>query len=261
MPALRLPMQTECQAPPTSLEELEGRLFPLLHSAFVFLVQNIPNRKVQTGMVPGLVVERRKQLLSASEDWESAADVYDREMSSTSGKDAIAPEARRLVATCRLHSGILRFLLRQCLDDGVRLTGPSCDDEVESLLALANLSMQTAGGSRPCTSSMNRRFSLHTGILAPLFLLVVKFCKPGIRDAALQLLRESTGCREGFHDAATMIESVFALACRAKKLGMLEDEIALECMSYDCDYVGRVNAYDSTQDHDAAEWLSIVTLD
>lgn len=244
-PVLKIDISEFNDGRPLTLEKIQKTLFPLVHSAFVFLVDNNPNKGFEPQSAPTEAGVRRGQLLDQLYEWDTMADKFEQSAAMRSPVERPNPGREGALAICRLHCGVVRLLLQHWLNDNIRAAAPSFDNQAGQLLTWAETAILLIEDAQ--ASTLERRFSPDTGVISPLFMLVVKVCNRSIRERALQLLQKIEGCREGFYDAATMIEYVAALRHRAATLGLQPDEIALEWMSRDENYVSDLYASGTKQ--------------
>lgn len=199
-----------------SLDEAQQSLFPLLHNAFSFLVQNVAYKFADIRAVPEPVIHRRRKLVDSFQVWERKLKLFEYQQRAKLGTGCAmsVDDQRRAVSAAKLHYRTIKLLLLKCLQDDVMGSAPSFDDEADSLLDLArDVLSGDVDLSNPSTAETSTRcFYLHLGVVAPIFLLAMKTSRPYVVQAAIELLQATSGRREGFYDAEQMAEVIKCLA-------------------------------------------------
>ena len=225
MPVLRVAVPKRNKSGSTSLGELYTDIFLLVHSALVFLARNVPYKDSPINEIPGAHIDDRMALVRQFEEWEAAASRFEQSAVASSPLRFVQ---RGTIAICRCHSGVTGLLVRHAFNDDVKAASPSFGEEAARLLHLAEHALaEPAQSSRPL-SSRGRRFSPHTGLIIPLYVLVVKLSDPDLRETALNLLRRCSGSREAFVDADDIVQSIEGLVTRARDLDIPTGSIRLE---------------------------------
>ena len=212
------------RAPPfATSQQAQLCLFPLLHKTLRFLVQNQPLKFICSDCIREDILLRRRRLLDQFRDWEERISFIDLQLDAnrsngqTSSTSRSSHAQEQALPVCKLHSRTLKLLLLHSIQDHSTSPTPSFDDEADDLLELAREGLPAtsfggeetaAGSSHP---SSERRFSLHLGIVAPIFLLALKTRRQGVRESAVDLLRSAKGRREGFYDADLMADMLVGL--------------------------------------------------
>ena len=249
VPALRVgdgsppgsPPQSESDmAPFESLCEAQDRLFTLLHSGFVFLVQNTDHKFADPQFVPKSVFEHRRQILTDFDDWNWRLSSSQQPLIGRSTDVSLngLPQGsiqRKALSVMKLHWQSIRLLLLHSLQDAIRETAPSFDDIASEQLQLAREVLYTSVESDSSESSRDsptrhaeRSFSIHLGIVTPIFLLALKTRRLGIREAAVDLLQAARGRREAFHDAEAMAKLVCQLEMADAHAGVRETDALMD---------------------------------
>ena len=195
-----------------SLSDAQQSLFPILHSAFDVLVRHIRYKFAELDTIPEDVFRQRREMLSQFDLWQKRLSLFEleEETDQTLTPPTLSEDVQsKALAVSKLHFHTIRLLLAHSLQDPIAHSAPSFDNAADELLRLAHQAMYPESGRR-------NSFSLHLGIVAPLFLLALKTSKPDIRDSALEMLRAAKGRREGFYDAALMAGIVSGLDSRAR---------------------------------------------
>ena len=196
-----------------SAAEAQQDLFPLLHNAFGFLIDNVPHKFSNASAVPSSVLVQRARLLDRFNLWEQrTAGIQD-------GLQSDLIPSSQALCEAWLHCISIKLLVSHSLQDATMAAAPTFDDEADRLLELARsvLSMNRYNtlSSPTSTDPPRRHFSLHPGVVAPLALLAVKTLNPKVRYSAVLLLQEASGRREGFYDADQMVNVINGLAAKA----------------------------------------------
>ena len=224
---LRSPDDVEC-----SLRQLYESIFLYKHEGFTFLIRSVSYKAMGIRYIPPAVLKKRKQLLACLESWRGKAEEYEhRELSAT----IVSPtnqEDRKTFAVCQLHYSIMRLLLLHSLPDEVKANAPSFDDEANFLLDAARAALSPSGSDGSSNSS-KRYYSLQLGIVPPMFLLALKVADPSTRKAAIQVLRDAEGLREGFSDARMLASLVENVQSRVPSAEYRERYVALEWIAED----------------------------
>ncbi|KAK3699770.1 hypothetical protein LTR37_016279 [Vermiconidia calcicola] len=220
-----------------NFQDLHQSLFRLLYAAMVFLVESVSYKVVDIRQVPERVIRRRKQMVEHLDHWERRADKFEQKTLAGSTSGHLDLDYRKKIAMCRLHCGVMRLLLLHSLADTVKATAPSFDDEADRLLDAAEIAMSPSHGNDSDTPWSNRCFSLHLGVVGPIFLLAMKVYNPSTRESALKVLRAAQGYREGFYDACAMAHTVTALASMGASSEFEDQHIALEWIAEGIEYI------------------------
>lgn len=236
-PVLRPPNSAYTRRPQGgNLEEIHRSLVLLLHPAFAFLIGSTPFKNCEPKDIPPLVITRRRQVLHQLDKWDEAANEFEETSTLTPLTHAQDQNQRATLATCRLHGGLLRYMIQHFFDDDIKAASPDCDVVAEPLLELARIALECSDEFSRCSvPSAARRFSLHTGVVGPIFTLAVKVTSPRLRKIAIDLLHSSQGRKEGFWDGTFRVNAMNLLLKRAdlkaKGTGLLYDDFPLEWMA------------------------------
>lgn len=215
-PAIELGDKLVKMGPIKGLQEAQSSISILLHHAMGFLTRNWPYKSSSPENVPEAVRARRRELLISLDAWARNIDTFEQQQDTLEVATASLHDQRRALAVCKLHFRIIRLLLLHSLQDVIKETAPSFDQEARLMLQLATEAIEhhshETGAAASETRDSTRCFSLHLGVIAPIFLLALKAEDLSVRHSAIGLLRAVKGRREGFYDADLMARTVLGLA-------------------------------------------------
>ena len=231
-----------------SLFEAQKYLFGLLHIAFEFLVRHTHYKFIDSKSVPESITAWRQSLVDSFRLWRNRLSLLEQ----TFTGDPVAPATssraaprgtilRKGLCVLKLHWQTVMLLLMHSLSDQMKETSPSFDDVAEQQLQLAREVICSSVDSDSSSSSSSSRssdgrqtpghhgrsFSLELGVVTPIFLLALKTEKMSVREAAVDLLQEARGWREGFHDAEAMAKLVAGLEERTEKASGTDADIPM----------------------------------
>ena len=204
LPLLRLEDDAATGNPVTHSQgetNLQQRMLLLSHTALLFLVESVPYKLMDIRQVLRAVIIKRDQLIQRFDAWEVAAKESSNRLATSYGDY----DDRQAVFISTLHCRLFRLLLRHSLHTNLDKVNLSFDaDEAVQMLDEAEMALQPSETNR-------RSFSLHTGVVAPMFLLAIKTSRPDVQERALNILRAVEGRQEGFLDAGTMAKTLVEL--------------------------------------------------
>lgn len=237
-------------APFKSLNEAHECLLALLHKTFVFLVESIPHKSTSASSVPHTVSSQRAQLLGQFRHWHTRLELFQHNhtlqlppvWSSNATEAPHRNHQLKALSVLKLHWLSVRLLLLHSLQDTIKANASSFDDLAEEQLQLArnivyNSVYPDASSTSTPQSSISsidpdrrqlqqpgRSFTLHLGVVTPIFLLALKTCKPSVRGAAVDILLAARGWREGFYDAQAIAKLVAELEVVDEGIGTQDTE-------------------------------------
>lgn len=262
LPALRLEEDLGPVSPGTdggdmvlfgSLHEAQESLCCLMHNALVFLVQSNPHKFANAQIVPEAVLLRRMQLVDRLNRWNERLSFFQQQARDQCRSSGIPSNPRKFgdiekkaLSVLMLHWQTIRLLLLHSLQDDVKKSSPSFDDVADEQLRLANEVVHTSmgsGSSENCNTMSarpgERSFSLHLGVVTPMFLLALKTQRPIVRELAVAQLQAAKGRREGFHDAQYLAKLVAQLEKVDDKTGPGDAEVFVNELSDEDDRRGQ----------------------
>ena len=233
------PFESRLQAAPPlpafrSLHEAQDSLFSLLHSALVYLTRNTTWKFLDPHIVPPHISSQRNYLVHQFEQWNVRMSLLREEFDSNiTSATCNGDRHRTILAVFKLHWQTGRLLILHSLKDDMKAFAPSFDDVADEHIQLARDVISTPIHAEPRTGldrgrsqTGERSFSLHLGIITPIFLLAFKTTHAHTREVAVELLQAAKGRREGFHDAELCADFITELEAHSARVTISTPEVS-----------------------------------